>query len=570
VAHNWCSSGGARLPLPLGQLQYLQSLSIKGEGRSDSTVLLECAPQQQPSTNEKRSKNISEQRGVYNISRSSLFDRGSIDGAYEEILDYGSDDYDKPAAMWPHGHIGAEPRSLPNTNPLMFVASSLTSLTLHGVQLEGFPGGWHCLTALTTLQQLDLQQAADPPDEGYYGHVGRWTRFVDPQLSHAGQLGDALRHLTSLTQLQLKWELYDNCLKDAIGSLSNLQYLRLGSVQHWSSQERRTVDERAADGPLRLLLELTRLELQLPMAVNSSSIPDLPALTSLQHLQLFHNAQIEPSLLSNLTLLTHLEIVMVDDKFNNTHMAALLDVLPKLQQLQHLHIQHSYNHGRVILTVLQEQCSALTSSTNLVRLHLEGMHLPAACGSQLFGHMLPRLKAIHMDLKRPGPNSPATLEHSLVQENVAAIVENCPLLEELVLLGAVQRGVKLGALQRLKHLTSVDFGGDCVDDSCAQCLAQLSSLKQLTIHPRVVRHVPDDSSAEGSSSSAECGSRFTVEGLRSLMQLSSLQEFSIVPLFMVFRSKDGYSSDGYDNDGEFKAPVGSTYSCPWMCSLCCC
>jgi hypothetical protein len=47
-------------------------------------------------------------------------------------------------------------------NPLKFVASSLTSLTLHGIQL-GFPGGWHCLTALTALQRLDLQQAPDPP-----------------------------------------------------------------------------------------------------------------------------------------------------------------------------------------------------------------------------------------------------------------------------------------------------------------------------------------------------------------------------------------------------------------------
>jgi hypothetical protein len=122
-------------------------------------------------------------------------------------------------------------------------------------------------------------------------------------------------------------------------------------------------------------------------------------LTTLRHFQLWDIAQIEPSLLYNLTLLTSLELV-TSHKFNNTHMAALLGVLPKLQQLQHLDILCSLRYGSPATTMQLEQCSALTASTNLVSLFLQGVHLPAACGSHLFGHMLPQLKAIHMD--RPG------------------------------------------------------------------------------------------------------------------------------------------------------------------------
>jgi hypothetical protein len=123
----------------------------------------------------------------------------------------------------------------------------------------------------------------------------------------------------------------------------------------------------------------------------------------------------------------------------------------------------------------------------------------------------------------------------------------------------VQRGVNLSDLQRLKRLTALDVAGDCVADSCAQGLAQLSSLKQLTIHPREVERLPgggNGSSAEGSDSSAGSRIKFTVAGLRLLMQLGSLQKLTIVPLGMVFKG-NGYI---YSNRGAFEAPVSSTYS----------
>jgi hypothetical protein len=293
------------------------------------------------------------------------------------------------------------------------------------------------------------------------------------------------------------------------------------------------------------------------MDINSSSVPDRQMLTTLRHFQLWDIARIEPSLLSNLTLLTSLQLV-TSYKFNNTHMAALLGVLPKLQQLQHLDILCSLRHGSAA-TMQLEHCSALTASTNLVSLCLEGVHLPAGCSSQLFGHMMPRLKAIHMDLERPTQNNPASLEHSLVQEDVAAVAANCPHLEKLVLHGVVQRGVNLSDLQRLSCLTALDIRGDFVDDSCAQGLAQLSSLKQLTIYPREVERLPgggNGSSAEGSDSSAGSHNKFMVAGLRLLMQLSSLQKLTIVPLCMVFKG-NGYI---YSNSGAFEAPVSRIYS----------
>jgi hypothetical protein len=305
------------------------------------------------------------------------------------------------------------------------------------------------------------------------------------------------------------------------------------------------------------------------VAINSSSTPDLPAMTALQHLELQYNPQTDPSLLFDLTLLTHLEIFMNGDQFKPAHMALLLRVLPELQQLEHLDLKMCLDrweleHPVPPLPVAVGQCSALTSSTSLVSLSLDGVHLPDGCGSQLFGHQLPQLRKFAVRLPAPDTLSP---EQCLAQEDVNALVESCPHLEQLLLVNVVQRGVDFNALKGLQHLTSLTVGGDFVVDTCAEGLAQLPSLKALTIHPRNVRPVRGISAGGNGSSAKDSGSsdtHFSVEGLHWLMQLRSVTTCSINPYWNVFEI-DYYCYSDAANDRasrEFRAPVGSTHSLP--------
>jgi hypothetical protein len=109
-------------------------------------------------------------------------------------------------------------------------------------------------------------------------------------------------------------------------------------------------------------------------------------------------------------------------------------------------------------------------------------------------------------------------------------------------------------------------GGACVDDSCAEGLAKLVRLKQLTVwQPRYVEHVNQgagdgDSSDNRAASSSDVdgrsgafGHQLTFRGLRSLMQLNTLTKFHIDPYSSVFEIH--CCSSGDLACAEFIAPM---------------
>jgi hypothetical protein len=562
----WPDYGAVTLWLPFRRLQHLHSLSIVGgtSARDRPNVRLQCANSQHPN-------------GGNSSSGRTSSDDGDSDNSYPNSND---------EERWWYGSRQRGYFNRPQkVNDFKHVASTLTSLKLHSVELEGFCGGWGCLTALTALQHLDLQHAplADPSRSDIYSyhHIMDGNR----QLSEGEQLGGVLGKLTSITHLRLQWQMEDK-MKEALGWLYQLQELQLYPLQGDRPYTRApSAGDDELDTPLRLPLALTRLEVHLCMDINSSSTPDLASLTALQHLQLTNTSTLDASLLSGLAQLTHLHIsVRHCDKFSSEHMVALLGVLPLMQQLQHLSLEFfdsRFNTSRPAVPV--ELCSALLSSSSLVSLHLSGVQLPSGCGTRLFGQAMPQLKKINSLRKRYKPFEAKGAEAISPHGDLNSLVANCPNLMELNLAGAVQQGVDLSGLQHLKYLTALVVGGECMDDSCAEGLAKLSGLKQLTVmQPRYNRtrwlgQAPGGGSSDGDAGDsadadgrsmydddAATGCQFTFEGLRSLMQLTSLTKFTIDPYCCLFETHYRGSDDGYNDPStrEFTAPVSTL---PQLC-----
>lgn len=217
------------------------------------------------------------------------------------------------------------------------MAVTLVSLKLHKIQLQGFPGGWHCMAALTALQQLDLKQAADIHKNPWYGQPPASER-----LAAAAELGEVLPRLTSLTQLRLEWQV-DKNIRQALGLLTRLRELQL---KQFHDNDNDSDSGLAPEAPDCLCLphSLTHLDVQLVQQFSNSSTPDFPALTALQHLQLQDATWLNTSMLSDMTRLTHLDVSMRGDNFSGACMGALLDLLPGMQRLQHLQLELS-NEG---------------------------------------------------------------------------------------------------------------------------------------------------------------------------------------------------------------------------------
>jgi hypothetical protein len=320
------------------------------------------------------------------------------------------------------------------------------------------------------------------------------------------------------------------------------------------------------------------VELQLRMDVNSSSIPDLASLAALQHLQLVNCYTVDASLLASLGQLKYLSICPAQsDKFTDTHLAALLGVLPQLQHLQHLHVgrpqYRDANYPK--LRIPLDLCGTVTSTSSLVSLNLGGVQLPPSCGTHLFGQMLPHLKTLN--IAALSYCQPEDAEAIGSHNDLDSLVKHCPNLSELNLAGAVRFGVNLGSLQHLQHLTALVVGGACMDDSCAEGLAKLVRLRQLTVsRPRFVVDYGDGDSSDGGASdnraaggsgagegSSAFGYQLTFRGLRSLMQLTALTKFEIDPYSSVF---EAHCRCHNTDCSEFVAPV-SVATLNWLLLL---
>uniref|UniRef100_A0A383VFP8 Uncharacterized protein n=1 Tax=Tetradesmus obliquus TaxID=3088 RepID=A0A383VFP8_TETOB len=352
------------------------------------------------------------------------------------------------------------------------MGSSLTSLKLHSIELSSISSDWRFLSSLTSLEHLDLQQA--PAERG--------SSMVF-EGSQSG-LGGALPALSHLTRLRLEWQI-DSTIKLALGMLTQLQELRLHACGEGFFE--------AADADSRLNLphSLTHLDVKLSQDYDEICAPDLASLTALQHLQLQDAEGLDVGMMSGMARLTHLQLCMAPNTFDDACMMQLLDVLSDSQQLRHLQLEFcnddSLQHSMVAEQLLR-QCSALTASSHLTSLQLSGVRLPAACGEALFpaDHFMPHLTTLKLRGRAKCWWHHPTAHGSGGEfigcwRDIDRLIECCPSLIDLDLAGLVQRGVDMSELRHLWRLTSLVVSGKSVDDDCAEGLAQLTQLRVLTV-----------------------------------------------------------------------------------------
>jgi hypothetical protein len=157
--------------------------------------------------------------------------------------------------------------------------------------------------------------------------------YSSSDLASTGELGGVLLQLENLTQLRLAWQM-DITVRAALGLMTQLRELYLQRV---SDAEVTPVE--AVTSVISLPPNLTRLEMNLRQVLDKNHAPDLATLAVLQHLQLVNIKMLALSLLSSMQQLTHLHVCMDSERLREAGMAALLDVLPRLQELQHLELK---------------------------------------------------------------------------------------------------------------------------------------------------------------------------------------------------------------------------------------
>jgi hypothetical protein len=229
---------------------------------------------------------------------------------------------------------------------------------------------------------------------------------------------------------------------------------------------------------------------QLPHSFSATGTP-LSGITALQHLQLKHVTELDPTMMKHMTHLTHLELSM--HKVRSSDLSELLDVLPALHRLHHLQLALGADGDREEYdapVVERQQCGVFTSSSQLTSLQLRGMQLPDACGKELFppGCKLPHLRMLKINgTGWKLPPSYGMYRHRPTSQPIGGSADNyslmecCPNLRKLELAGAVQHGKSLSCLSHLLHLTALKLGGPTMDNICAAAVAEVTSLEQLTV-----------------------------------------------------------------------------------------
>jgi hypothetical protein len=240
---------------------------------------------------------------------------------------------------------------------------------------------------------------------------------------------------------------------------------------------------------------------------------------------------------------------------SRSNVSHLLDAMPAMQQLQHLqleigteHVEREYDAP----VVERQQCGAFTSSSQLTSLQLSGMQLPNARGNELFpsGCKLPYLRTLEIRgtaYARWRTGGPASQPIG-GSADVYSLIECCPNLLELDLVGAVQQGKSLSSLSHLAHLTELTVGGPTMDNICAAAVTEVTGLEKLTvIDPAPYKYkklntaarlqqgggwpaLPPWGGMEESSTTLVVGDlagSVDFRGLRSLMQLRRLKTFVI-------------------------------------------
>lgn len=213
----------------------------------------------------------------------------------------------------------------------------------------------------------------------------------------------------------------------------------------------------------------------------------------------FASRSIDPLLLAPLTALQHLDLENTPPAGGTKSAELLLGVLAKLQHLTFLDLSHCLLDTAPAPAAAY---SALTASSNLAFLDIQGAQLPAAAWSQLFpvstGGGLPRsqhiqhLQRLHLTCgpheffmspqrrSRHQQHHEALMPHGLSDEHLSHLVRVCPGLRRLQT--SLQPDTAATALVQLTALTALALQGvteSIVDD----VLPQLAGLRMLHILP---------------------------------------------------------------------------------------
>lgn len=280
-----------------------------------------------------------------------------------------------------------------------------------------------------------------------------------------------LRHLISL---DLQYDTIADASLQQVSGLSALERLSL------------TVTSTApiSDGlsSIGSLQKLTYLSLHArKLAVSTASMPGISKLTALQHMHLQELQELDATVLYDLT---HLKVLVLNKMPLAGGVAALLGLLPMLQELQQLELD------RIDLRPLDDpagpetgQFSALLSSSSLQRLELNECRLPLSGFWQcLFATRLQTATVRHLrffNWKPTGTTAAAAAWPRMDSADLQQLAACCPQLRELYVRDRLEPGVSLAALSTLPYLTKLNVSG--ISNSSAGDLARLAGLREVYI-----------------------------------------------------------------------------------------
>lgn len=251
-----------------------------------------------------------------------------------------------------------------------------------------------------------------------------------------------------------------------------------------------------------LPVSLTCLQLtDMDVCPDVSEMRATTRLTNLQRLEL-HNLMLDGLKLASWQKLTYLSLSAVDlacridsdsgydleHDADDLEVQALLKAMGRLKRLEHLRLES--------IELLQQavhlrQFSALTASSNLTALHLKGpddvLPVPRGAVKHMFSPKvsLPNLRILQLVVNHGtsgqdwcplGDRRPYCVDSN----DVVRVVQCCPRLQDLTMVGVLRKSCDLGNVQQLAgSLRKLEFSGSAVCDSAACVLGALTNLTSL-------------------------------------------------------------------------------------------
>lgn len=220
------------------------------------------------------------------------------------------------------------------------------------------------------------------------------------------------------------------------------------------------------------------------LSVSPSSTPWLTELTGLQHLRLTVYMEVEPSVLSSLITLTHLDmenVTLISE--DNAATKSFLSILPCFMELRHLSLPGTLKWSTHHNYFEPKAFSSLLSSTGLTCLDIHQCALPDSVVQHMFQDQLTALQVLRIapDTDRLSPID--------THDDLQRLVQCCPSLQELCLVRAINRNLRLTPLGQISNLTSLTLGGRCMQSIHAMEDIVSSGL-QLTLKQLTLRSIP--------------------------------------------------------------------------------